>query len=181
MYRKVRPVTREAVVHTPAGDALALSAAVAMAATAAAAAAAPPLRLPRSESSCPRAAAARSCATRRQGSVHARVQPTRRTRTLPGWATAHTQLRAGAEEGGCGAPGCLVSTAGQAARREAAGPPFFLLRDESEPERQAPSFLIYILEFRTLAKVLAPGFVRYRPYLSVRFSDETRKRRNVRN
>ena len=59
--------------------------------------------------------------------------------------------------------------------------PLFLLRDESEPERQAPSFLIYILEFRILAKVLAPGFVRYRPYLSVRFSDETRKRRNVRN
>ena len=80
-----------------------------------------------------------------------RPAPTRRTRTLPGWATraAHTQLRAGAEEGGCGAPGCLVSTAGQAARREAAGPPFFLLRDESEPERQAPSFLIcFNLEFR---------------------------------
>ena len=90
LYRKVRPVTHEAsVVHTPAGDALALSAAVAMAATAAAAAA-PPLRLPRSESSCPRAAAARSFATRRRGSARARVQPTRRTRTLPGWATAHT-------------------------------------------------------------------------------------------
>ena len=66
------------------------------------------------------------------------------------------------------------------AQRGRWSPLFFVARRE-RAGAQAPSFLIYILEFRILAKVLAPGFVRYRPYLSVRFSDETRKRRNVRN